>query len=109
MQQEEHYIQAGIVALLRLYGVLCFAVPNGGRRDKATGGKLKGEGALAGVSDMIIVLPRRVVFVEVKTAKGKQEPSQKEFQRRVESLGFEYLIWRSVDDCNKWIKTAIKT
>lgn len=103
MRSEEHNIQVGIVRYLRLRGFEVFAIPNGGRRDAVTGARLKAEGATAGVADLEILLNNgKSVFVEVKTEKGRQSDEQKEFQRRVEKLGFEYLIWRSVDDAVKW-------
>lgn len=108
MRQEEHNIQVAIVQYLRLRGFEVFAIPNGGRRDAVTGAKLKAEGVTAGVADMIILLPiGNVLFVEVKTAKGRQSPAQKAFQERVESLGFNYVIWRSIDDAEKFINSPM--
>lgn len=108
MRQEEHNIQVGIVQYLRLRGFEVFAIPNGGRRDAVTGAKLKAEGVSAGVADLIILLPiGNALFVEVKTAKGRQSPEQKAFQERVESLGFNYVIWRSVEDAEKFINAPL--
>ena len=108
MRQEEHNIQVGIVQYLRLRGFEVFAIPNGGRRDAVTGAKLKAEGVSAGVADLIILLPiGNALFVEVKTAKGRQSPEQKAFQERVESLGFNYVIWRSVEDAEKFINSPL--
>lgn len=108
MRQEEHNIQVAIVQYLRLRGFEVFAIPNGGRRDAVTGAKLKAEGVSAGVADLIILLPiGNVLFVEVKTAKGRQSPEQKAFQERVESLGFNYVIWRSVEDAEKFINSPL--
>lgn len=108
MRQEEHNIQVAIVQYLRLRGFEVFAIPNGGRRDAVTGAKLKAEGVSAGVADLIILLPiGNVLFVEVKTAKGRQSPEQKAFQERVESLGFNYVIWRSVEDAEKFINSPM--
>ena len=44
-------------------------------------------GLKAGVSDLIIIQPDRVLFVEVKTDTGRQSPKQKEFQSIVEMMG----------------------
>lgn len=108
MRQEEHNIQVGIVQYLRLKGFEVFAIANGGRRDAVTGARLKAEGVKAGVADLEILLPLgNVLFVEVKTAKGRQSPEQKAFQERVESLGFNYVIWRSVDDAAKFINSPL--
>ena len=55
---EEHKIQTTCVKWFnithpKLKGLL-FAVPNGGRRDKVTAAKLKEEGVVAGVADLIL-------------------------------------------------------
>lgn len=106
MRQEEHRIQCGIVHYLRLNGILCFAVPNGGARNAVTGAKLKAEGVLAGVSDLIAIRGGRPFFIEVKTAKGRQSDEQEAFQLSVEEQGFEYLIWRSIDDAVRWVQNG---
>ena len=98
MKNEEHRIQQAIVRYLRYSGYFVFAVPNGGKRDKIAGKILKDEGALAGVADLIIVMPSEVIFVEVKTDKGKQSEAQQHFQKVVTDLDHTYLVWRSVDD-----------
>jgi hypothetical protein len=59
---------------------------------------LKATGVVAGVSDLIIIKPNEVIFVEVKTEIGKQSDKQKEFQQIVETLGFKYLLVRSLED-----------
>lgn len=93
-----------IVQYLKLNRVFCFSVPNGGKRNAITGSFLKKEGQLAGVSDLIILLPKRCVFVEIKTSKGKQQDTQKVFEKQVKELGFEYLIWRSLDDAINFLR-----
>ena len=55
-------------------------------------------GLLAGVSDLIIVIPNKIIFVEMKDATGKQSPGQIEFEQTVTNLGFEYYLIRSVDE-----------
>lgn len=101
MRAPEHSLQVFTVNYLRWHDVFCFAVPNGGRRDIKTGAMLKKEGVLAGVADLIILLPRgEIIFVELKNGKkGTQSESQKQFQKKVESLGFTYLVWRETQDC----------
>lgn len=105
MNDLEHQIQTGIVHYLRLRGYLVLAVPNGGARDFRTGRRLKDEGVLAGVSDLIVIQAGKVCFVEVKTPTGRQSDSQKEFQKSVEAKGYEYLIWRSIKDAIKWTES----
>ena len=99
----EDNLQRTIIRYLRLKGIMVFAVPNGGSRNVREAHNLKLSGVLAGVSDLIILMQKRAVFVELKTDKGRQSEYQKKFQQDVESLGFEYLIWRSLDDCIKFV------
>jgi len=77
---------------------IIFSVPNGGTRDKREAMLLKATGVVAGVSDLIIIKPNEVIFVEVKTEIGKQSDKQKQFQQTVETLGFKYLLVRSLED-----------
>lgn len=96
----ESNFQIGVVRFLRQQGFYVFAVPNSGGSGKLTarqGAQLKKEGLLAGVSDLVIVLQGRVVFVELKTptGTGKQSESQKEFEAEVSVRGHEYLLWQS--------------
>ncbi len=75
---------------------LIFSVPNGGSRNPVEALKLKRTGTLAGVSDLIIMIPNRIIFLELKTESGIQSDSQKEFQINAEALGFEYLLIRNL-------------
>jgi hypothetical protein len=78
-----------------------FAVPNGGRIDKATGARLKEEGVLAGVADLILLQRRGgygALLIEMKTAGGRQSQSQKEWQAHVEADGYRYVVCRSLDE-----------
>lgn len=50
-----------------------------------------------GASDLILVLPGRTIFCELKTAKGIQSNSQKEFESKVSTLGYKYIIIRSLE------------
>lgn len=53
-------------------------------------------GLLSGVSDLIVVLKGRVIFVEVKNEIGKQSAKQKKFQTNIESLDFDYHLVRTL-------------
>lgn len=76
-----------------------FSVPNGSKRDAREAKKLKDTGLLPGVSDLIVIHNGQVLFVEVKKPSGgRQEPEQKDFQSRVEALGFKYYLVRSLDE-----------
>lgn len=102
MKNEESRIQQACVRWFRFQypKLLLFAVPNGGNRNAITGAILKAEGVLAGVSDLILMHPAggyHGLCIEMKTPKGRQQESQKEFQQLVEGAGYKYIICRSLD------------
>lgn len=86
---------------------LIFAVPNGGWRNAIVAAKLKAEGVLAGAADLIIVALDKVVFVEMKTAKGRQQESQKAFEAGVTRLGHPYYVCHSFDEFRTCCKMAL--
>lgn len=75
-----------------------FSVPNGGNRNKIEAMTLKATGLLAGVSDLIILLPEKILFVELKTDKGIQSAAQKDFETRITNLGYNYYLVRSLEE-----------
>lgn len=103
---EEHQLQKSCVQWFTLkYPYLkgrLFAVPNGGRRDKTTGLKLKQEGVIAGVSDLILLKSNRhfgALLIEMKSKDGEQSASQKWWQSVVCAEGeYKYVVCRSLDD-----------
>jgi hypothetical protein len=74
-----------------------FSVPNEGKSAQEQMYK-KMLGMRAGVSDMIILFPNRVVFCEFKDHKGRQSDKQQEFEQIVTALGFEYWLIRSLEE-----------
>lgn len=96
----EDQIQQQIVVYYRnLFKGLIFSCPNGGSRNIVEAKKLKATGLLAGVSDLIILKPNgKTIFVEVKTEIGKQSDAQSEFQKKVQDMGFDYYLVRSLQE-----------
>lgn len=85
---------------------LLFAVPNGGARSAVTGAILKAEGVLAGVADLLLLVPSREyhgLCIEMKTAKGRQSTTQKQWERAVTLHGYKYIVCRSFTDFVKEI------
>jgi hypothetical protein len=54
-----------------------------------------------GISDWICVKHGRVVFTEIKRAKGKQSEHQIDFEAEVKAHGGEYVVLRSIEDAMK--------
>lgn len=105
MRNVESKIQIACVNWFRYkypqYKKILFSVPNGGARNSITGAILKMEGALSGVSDLILLKPNRFfgcLCIEMKQPKGRQQESQKEWQKAVESVGNKYVVCRSLDE-----------
>ena len=44
------------------------------------------------------------LFIEVKSATGRQSAKQKSFERQVKDAGADYIIVRSVDDMAEWLR-----
>ncbi len=59
---------------------------------------LQGLGAYRGIPDLIAVKCGRVLFIELKTPRGRQSDHQKQFQYDLEVAGGEYILCRGVDD-----------
>jgi Holliday junction resolvase len=59
---------------------------------------LQGLGAYKGIPDLIAVKNGRVLFIELKTPRGRQSDYQRKFQADLEAAGGEYVLCRGVDD-----------
>lgn len=103
---------------------IAYAVPNGEKRDPKTAAKLKLMGVMAGAADIELLFPAqkqdagyrdynflfppRTVFVELKYNKNPesranaQSPEQKDFDRRVTALGFQYIVLTAATREDAW-------
>jgi hypothetical protein len=88
--------------------VIWFAVPNGGRRTKIEAARMKFMGVKPGVADLVFAwgdsLFSYVLFVELKSDKGRQSAHQKAFQEKCEENYFTYRICRSLDEFSSILK-----
>ena len=122
MRHAESDIQQSCVAWFRWqypnYSKLLFAVPNGGARSAVEASIMSGEGVLAGVADMLLLVPSRkyhglcmefkrtaIRYVDGKrhVLKTYQSQPQKEWQAAVESVGYKYVVVRSLEEFIKLI------
>ena len=106
-RNEEHRIQAALFKWAKYASAkqpglkLMFAIPNGGARDAVTGAMLKAEGVRPGVPD--IFLPQPVgqyhgLFIEMKTARGRPTPEQREWLMRLRHRGYAAVLCRGLDE-----------
>lgn len=110
-RQEERRLQRAVNDLLAIYerqGKLNFAaVPNGEKRDKVTGAILKGQGVRAGFPDMIVILPSRVLFWELKSPVGRLRVDQELWRQAIERQGHSWSLIRSLSDAEACLKKAL--
>lgn len=70
------------------------AGPRGAKRQAI----LVGMGVHPGFADLLVMSEGRVLFLEVKSAKGRLRPEQDAFRDTVLAQGFGWALVRSVDD-----------
>jgi len=104
---------------------LLFAVPNGGKRDQVTktnkkgvtttwspeAARMKRQGVKRGVSDVILLIPKKgfaSLLMEFKTQQGNQSDEQLLFQQQAEACGSKYVIVRSVGNAIDEMKEYLK-
>lgn len=105
MKYVESNTQRAFVQWFRLqwreYGRLCFAVPNGGARNSVEASRLKAEGVMSGVADILITVPRGVygcLGLEFKTQHGRQSDAQKAWAEAFTAAGNMYVVVRTVSE-----------
>lgn len=80
---------------------LLISIPNEGIRSRGAAQRMKAEGMVPGAADLILFHPtasRPALFLECKTATGRQSPNQKQFEQAVTDAGYRYELFRSLDE-----------
>lgn len=88
------------------YARLLHHSPNGGKRNAIEAAKFKAMGVRAGFPDLILCVASNGyhgLFVELKTAKGRQSEYQKYYQQALEKQGYKYVVVRSLEGFRKVI------
>lgn len=108
----EHELQKSIIQYCRLQNVLVFQTDimdglkffsqNDPRRFNFISHH-KAMGYIKGQPDLVVCLKDKVLFVELKTAKGKQSKEQKEFQTKCKELNLDYYVVRNIEEMQKII------
>lgn len=97
----EDSLQIAVADYLRIAApdLLWFHVANERKCSPQRGDMLKLMGVLAGVPDLVFVLPDgHVGFIELKAGKGRLSKAQDEFFERALHIGARCHVARSVDD-----------
>lgn len=82
-----------------------FSIPN---ESTYKNNQFKAMGVRNGVSDLVVVLSGKVLFIEMKDTKGIQSEVQKDFERVVTNLNHQYYVVRSLDQFKQLIWQNLK-
>ena len=109
--QKESVLQTACVKWFRLQypDLVIYAVPNGGSRNVREGQRLKAEGVLAGVADLVVLLPQgKSLYIEMKVKGNRQTDNQKDFQKKAIALGHTYAVCYSFEEFQQVIENQIQ-
>jgi hypothetical protein len=84
--------------------ILCFHVPNGGKRSVIEAAIFKSMGVLPGVADLILSWKDGKGAIEFKAGNGKQTDHQIAFHKKWVDLGGKYALCRSLDEVQDALK-----
>lgn len=120
-KRSESSILSEVLRLLKARGIFALRMQVGAARAVHKGRERYVRWGIPGMADVLAVPKSRTgvdvgskfyevksfnpIWIECKTAKGKQSPAQREFQAVVEAEGHSYLIVRSAWELYDWLKT----
>lgn len=115
MRHNESEMQRACVRWFRYrypqHATMLIGIPNGVATTERQGAILKAEGMLAGVADLLLLLPAQgytMLAIEMKTDKGRQSPRQQAWQQEAERHGIRYEVVRSFDEFNYLIEPYMR-
>ena len=109
----EFELQKRIVAWFRerYPKYLLFSVPNEATHKQAN--KFKSSGLLPGAPDLVLILPEKVIFLELKVGTNTQSGEQRWFEIKAQQLSQQYYLIRDLEDfktvlrnnlhCENWV------
>lgn len=116
MLHEEDNLQINCVKWFSLQfpklALLLHHSPNGGRRTTLEAARFKQMGTRKGFPDLILLFPNakyHALFMELKSRKGVQRESQKQYQSAVEQMGYKYEIIRNFEQFVDCIRRYFKS
>lgn len=85
--------------------IVCYHIPNGGRRSKIEAAIFKSLGVIAGLPDLVIAKPIDTglvyyggLYLELKAPKGKVQESQKLQIEKLRKAGYKVEVCKSFDE-----------
>lgn len=105
----EHVEQREFVSWFRKTypAIRILAIPNGSQRSRTTGARLKAEGVVAGVPDLLI--PAWNLWIEMKRADGGAVSAvQKDWHRYLESIDHTVLVCAGFIQAKEKVEELVK-
>ena len=105
----EHVEQREFVSWFRKTypAIRILAIPNGSQRSRTTGARLKAEGVVAGVPDLLI--PAWNLWIEMKRADGGSvSTQQKDWHRYLESIDHTVLVCAGFSQAKEKVEELVK-
>lgn len=105
----EHVEQREFVSWFRKTypAIRILAIPNGSQRSRTTGARLKAEGVVAGVPDLLV--PAWSLWIEMKRADGGSvSTQQKDWHRYLESIDHTVLVCAGFIQAKEKVEELVK-
>lgn len=106
----EHVEQREFVSWFRKTypSVRILAIPNGSQRSRTTGARLKAEGVVAGVPDLLV--PAWNLWIEMKRAQdgGSVSTQQKDWHRYLESIDHTVIVCAGFLQAKEKVEELVK-
>lgn len=105
----EHVEQREFVSWFRKTypSVRILAIPNGSQRSRTTGARLKAEGVVAGVPDLLV--PAWNLWIEMKRADGGSvSTQQKDWHRYLESIDHTVIVCAGFLQAKEKVEELVK-
>jgi hypothetical protein len=105
-QHREDDLQRDVIAFIRLQypGILAFHCANGGKRNKWEAVRLKRQGVLAGVSDILLYWNGGFGAIELKAGEPKPSKLQAWFGDKLQGFGGKFAVCNSVHQVQETMK-----
>ncbi len=82
-----------------------FHCPSGGARSKAEAGIFKAMGVKPGIPDIIVIYRGRMIAIELKAARGRSSPAQKDMHERLRAAGAYVYTTKRIEDVEIILRT----
>ena len=110
--KQEHLFQQQIIQYLHMFNIFVFETDvmdglkflNTEKQRLAFINYHKQLGYVKGQPDLVAIMNNKVVFIELKTQKGKQSKEQKEVEQAIKNRGVDYIVIRSLEDLQNYLK-----